>query len=167
MNRAYISLGSNINPAENLRRAVVQLGEYGVVERVSRVWETEPVGLNDQPRFLNAAVLLNTELDARSLKKQALDAVERALGRIRNPGCADAPRPIDVDLVLFNEDVLKIEHRRIPDPEILDRGYVGIPVAELDPGYRHPETGDSLAVIAARFDPDSIGMRCCVGMSIV
>jgi 2-amino-4-hydroxy-6-hydroxymethyldihydropteridine diphosphokinase len=157
-NLAYLSLGSNIEPERNLPAAVALLHRYGVVQAVSSVWESPPVGLTDQPDFLNAAVLLETGLSAQSLRKKAIAAVETALGRVRTEN-KNAPRTIDIDIMLFNRDILQVHGRHIPDPEVLERPFVAIPLAEIAPDYVHPKTGQSLRDIARRFDPTSAGMR--------
>ncbi len=148
MNRAYLSLGSNIDPEQNLAAAVRLLSEQGTVTRVSRVWESAPVGYAEQPRFLNAAVLLLTELSARALRLHLIAEVEGRLGRRRDPGNKNAPRTIDIDIALFNQDVLDIDHRHIPDPDLLERAFVAVPVSELEPDYIHPETKQTLSSIA-------------------
>jgi 7,8-dihydro-6-hydroxymethylpterin-pyrophosphokinase len=70
----------------------------------------------------------------------------------------NAPRTIDIDIMLFNDDVLHVGRRRIPDPEVLERPFVAIPLAEIAPDYVHPETGRSLTEIASQFDPVDAGM---------
>ena len=151
VNRAYLALGSNIEPARNLIEAVRQLAGFGRVVVVSRVWESEPVGFADQPNFLNAALLLETPLSARDFHLGAIETIERLLHRVRDSNNKNAPRTIDVDLALFNREILRIDHRRIPDPDILTRPFVAIPLAELDPGYVHPEDGRTLQKIAEGF----------------
>ena len=159
LNRAYLALGSNIDPEKNLPAAVHHLAEYGRVLAASRVWETVPVGFAAQPNFLNAALLLETPLSARECRLRAIADVEQRLGRIRDPGNKNAPRTIDIDLALFNQDVLQVEQRQIPDPEILERPFLAIPLAELDPAYRHPQDGRTLDEIARLFEPDVSGMK--------
>ncbi len=158
LNRAYLALGSNIDPEKNLPAAVRYLVEFGRVLATSRVWETVPVGFAAQPNFLNAALLLETPLSARDCWLRAIADVEQRLGRIRDPRNKNAPRTIDIDLALFNRDVLEVERRQIPDPEILERPFLAIPLAELDPAYRHPEDGRTLAEIARLFEPAVSGM---------
>jgi 2-amino-4-hydroxy-6-hydroxymethyldihydropteridine diphosphokinase len=148
LNAAYLALGSNIRPVENLREAVSLLTRYGTIRRVSRVWESPPADGADQPHYLNAAVLLETPLSARALRLEAIAFVEAALGRVRVQGDKYAPRTIDIDIVLFNRDILTIDHRRVPDPEIAVRPFLAQPLAELDPDYVHPELGITLAAIA-------------------
>jgi 2-amino-4-hydroxy-6-hydroxymethyldihydropteridine diphosphokinase len=156
-NRAYLSLGTNIQPERNLRAAVARLGEFGRVEAKSTVWQTSPIGLLEQPDFLNAAVLLETPLSAQALREVAIAQIEDALGRVRTEN-KNAPRTIDIDIMLFNNDVLTIGRRHIPDPEVMERPFVVIPLAEIAPGYRHPQTGETLKEIASKFDPAESGM---------
>jgi 2-amino-4-hydroxy-6-hydroxymethyldihydropteridine diphosphokinase len=157
LNQALLSLGSNIEPEQNLPAAVKALARFGRVVRVSSVWESIPIGPPDQPVFLNAAAWLETPLSALDLKKSAIAAIETSLGRVRS---ADrfAPRPIDIDIIFFNSDIIRLGQRRIPDSEELGRPFVAILLAEIAPGYIHPETGETLAAIASRFDPDKEGM---------
>jgi 2-amino-4-hydroxy-6-hydroxymethyldihydropteridine diphosphokinase len=157
-NLAFLSLGSNINPERNLPAAVGHLVRYGRVKAVSGVWETLPIGFLDQPNFLNAAVLLETHLSAQALREEAITAIEATLGRVRTKN-KNAPRTIDIDIVLFNRDLIQLQGRRIPDPEVLERPFVAIPLAEIAPEYVHPETGQSLMEIAKEFDPKRIDMH--------
>ena len=159
MNRAYLGLGSNIDPEANLSAAVAALADYGTVAAVSKVWETEPVGFAKQANFLNAAVLLETELSAEALCLDAIAEIEQRLRRVRDPKNVNAARTIDIDISLFNGDVFTIGHRRIPDPDILTRVFLAIPLAELDGQYVHPEEDRTLAEIAGEFDIESAGMR--------
>jgi 2-amino-4-hydroxy-6-hydroxymethyldihydropteridine diphosphokinase len=147
VNLAYLSLGSNIEPERNLPAAVAHLARFGHVAAVSTVWESVPVGLIGQPNFLNAAALLETPLSAQALREQAIAEIETALGRVRTKD-KNAPRTIDIDIMLFNRDVLQVGRRHIPDPEILERPFVAIPLAEIAPDYIHPETGQTLQQIA-------------------
>ena len=155
-NQALLSLGANIEPERNLPRAVSALSSFGRVVRVSRVWETMPYGPPGQPVFLNAALWLETPLSAPELKS-AISEVETALGRLRSAN-RFAPRPIDIDIIFFNDDILQLGQRRVPDREALERPFVAIPLAEIAPGYIHPGTGDTLAAIATRFAPAEAGM---------
>ncbi|MCH7685880.1 MAG: 2-amino-4-hydroxy-6-hydroxymethyldihydropteridine diphosphokinase [Planctomycetes bacterium] len=158
-NRAFFSLGSNIDPETNLPAAVRELQRFGRTVAVSQVWETEPVGFADQPNFFNAALLLETSLSPWELQFEVVVEVETVLGRIRDPHNKNAPRTIDIDLALFNRDVLKLEQRQIPNPEILERAFVAIPLSELDPEYLHPLENRTLAEIAADFDVELRSMQ--------
>lgn len=157
LNQALLSLGANIKPELNLSAAVKALTQFGRVVRVSSAWESLPFGPSGQPTFLNAAVWLETPLCALELKEQAIAKVETALGRVRS-GNRFAPRPIDIDIIFFNGDILHLGQHHIPDEEALGHPFVAIPLAEIAPDYTHPKTGDTLAAIAARFDPKKSGM---------
>lgn len=158
MNRVYLSLGANIEPAKNLPAAVRLLAEMTRLVAVSSVWKTAPVGLTNQPDFLNAAAIVESELTALAFKQQIINSIEQQLGRLRQ-GNKNAPRPIDIDIMLFNQQILKVGRRHIPDAEILERPFVAIPLAEIAPDYCHPEVGQTLADIAQRFSLDSQTMK--------
>ena len=145
-NRVLVSLGSNINPEHNLKAAVQRLASRFRLRAVSPVYETTPVGKTDQPDFMNAAALVETDLDAAELK-QALQAIEQELGRVRTDD-KNAPRTIDLDISLFNDQALEVGSRRIPDPDILRHPHIARPLADLAPQLRHPETGQTLQAIA-------------------
>jgi 2-amino-4-hydroxy-6-hydroxymethyldihydropteridine diphosphokinase len=158
LHQALLSLGSNVEPEKNLPAAVRKLGRYGQVRRVSGVWQSPPLGNPDQPDYLNAALCLETSLSAGELKETAIAGIEAELGRVRGAD-RNAPRTIDIDIMLFNHERLRIGQRSIPDPEVLERPFVAIPLAEIAPDYIHPVTGETLTEIAARFDPNASGMR--------
>ena len=102
LNRVFVALGSNIEPERNLREAVRLLASRCRLLAVSAVYQTQPVGKTDQPDFLNAAALIETELGAAELKTRVLQDIERALGRVRSAD-KNAPRTIDLDITLFND----------------------------------------------------------------
>jgi 2-amino-4-hydroxy-6-hydroxymethyldihydropteridine diphosphokinase len=151
-NRAYLSLGTNLDPENNLVQAVARLSQFGRIVAASTVWQTKPVGLADQPDFLNAVVLLETTLTAQELREGPITQIEEELGRVRTEN-KNSARTIDIDIMLFNRDVLTVAHRRIPDQEVLERPFVAIPLAEIAQDYIHPETGQKLKDIATQFDP--------------
>lgn len=149
MNRAFISLGSNIDKEANMPAAVEILQELCYVVRVSTVYETLPMGLPDQPNFFNAAVLVETTLEPDELKSQVLDYIERKLERVRTDN-RNAPRTIDVDLTLFNDESLDYSGHHIPDPDLLRFAHVAVPIADIAPELHHPESGEQMKSIAAR-----------------
>lgn len=146
-NRVFIAMGSNIDAEDNLREATRLLAEQCVLVAFSPVYETAPVGKLDQPNFLNAAALIETELSAAELKREVLSGIECQLGRVRVAD-KNAPRTIDLDIALFNTEVLDIDARHIPDPDIVKYAHIAVPLADLAPHYRHPETGQTLREIA-------------------
>jgi 2-amino-4-hydroxy-6-hydroxymethyldihydropteridine diphosphokinase len=120
---------------------------------LSEVYENPAVGDRPQPDFLNAVVALEVDLDPRALQAE-LRRIEAGLGRART---ADkyAPRTIDLDLLLYGDQVIQEGRLRVPDPELPRRAHLAIPLAELAPDQVHPELGESFATIAARLRPDS------------
>ena len=142
--RAYIGLGSNLGDREQaIRSALAAIAELPDTElvRVSSLYDTEPVGEVDQPNFLNAAVMVDTELDARTLLWNLM-LVERRLGRVRTQHWG--PRTIDLDLLLYGDEIIEDEDLRVPHPEIIRRSFVLVPLVELEPRLVHPGTGEPL-----------------------
>jgi len=151
--RAFLSLGSNIEPERHLPLAARLLAGLGRVLAASTVYRNPAVGPTPQTDFLNAAVLLVTSLSPAALRAE-LRRLEANLGRRRGPD-KFAPRTIDIDLVLYGSHVLTEPGLALPDPGLLTWAHLAIPLAELDPDFRHPVTGQSLAAIAERLKPDS------------
>lgn len=157
-NRVFVTLGSNIEPVRNLAAAVEHLRDQVTVLSVSPVYETPPVGTRDQPNFLNAAVLITTPFSADELKVGVLQPIEQALGRVRTED-KNAPRTIDLDIALYNYEILDLGFRHIPDPDLLAHPHVAVPLADLAPYYVHPETGRTLQEIAAGLPQSGIKRR--------
>ena len=147
-NKVYLSLGSNVDRERTYPRAVALLTGLGTVAAVSQVYETRPVGMDDADNFFNGAVLLLTDLTPADLKRRLRDEVEAPLGRRRDPDNRFTPRTIDVDITLWNDDVLEVGDQSIPDPDLLRHVHVAVPLAELAPNLIHPETGQTLRDIA-------------------
>ena len=140
---AYLGLGSNLGDRRAaLREAVARLGEWVVVEAVSGVYETDPVGYEDQPRFLNAVVRCRAALEPEEWVATCLH-VEREMGRIRS--FPNAPRRIDLDVLLVGDRVVDAPGVQVPHPRMPDRAFVLVPLLELDPELVDPRTGRPLA----------------------
>jgi 2-amino-4-hydroxy-6-hydroxymethyldihydropteridine diphosphokinase len=156
----YLSLGSNIKPEQNLYAAVKLLGEACTVLAISPVYRSAPQGFADQPDFLNMAVLvqLPKSMNPFAFKQQIIGDIETALGRVRDPNNKNAPRTIDLDIALWNNDAFDYGHKswHIPDPDILRFAHVAVPLADIAPDYLHPETGQTLAEIAAALDSSTM-----------
>jgi 2-amino-4-hydroxy-6-hydroxymethyldihydropteridine diphosphokinase len=138
--RAYIGLGGNLGDRRALlERAVELLGaEPGVtVVGVSSFRETDPVGLVEQPRFLNGAVAIETELSPRDLLERLL-AVERALGRERT-GPRFGPRTVDLDLLLYDDETVDEPGLTVPHPRLHERRFALEPLVELEPELALPD----------------------------
>lgn len=154
---AAIALGSNLasefgDREANLREAIRRLGELGRVAAISGFYDTEPVGVvGEQPRFLNGALLLETGLTPLELMR-ALLGVERAMGRVREPGVVKGPRVIDLDLLLFGDAVMTTAELTLPHPGMQERRFVMAPLAEIAAGMRHPVLRRTVGELAAGFD---------------
>ncbi|HEY2311807.1 MAG TPA: 2-amino-4-hydroxy-6-hydroxymethyldihydropteridine diphosphokinase [Gaiellaceae bacterium] len=143
MTRAYIGLGANLGDRERTLRAALDAlaAEDGVeVVAVSTLRETDPVGVGDQPRFLNGAAELATTLTARELLHLLL-AVEQRFGRVRVPG-EHGPRTLDLDLLLYGDEELDEPGLTVPHPRLHDRRFVLEPLAELAPVLVIPGHGE-------------------------
>ena len=142
MAKAYLSLGSNLEPQTHLRRAIAELRERFGVVTVSPVYRTPAVGF-DGPDFLNAAAIIDSDLDVYALDDW-LHALEDAHGRRRDQP-RFASRPLDIDIVFFDQLQLKGPgHLEIPRPE-LKYAFVLKPLADIAPEFRDPSSGKTLA----------------------
>lgn len=148
--RVYLGLGSNLGDREfNLLQAIEQLRLLGDVVKVSRPYETDPVGYVDQPEFLNAALLLETDLDPWTLLGR-LKAVEADLGRVET--VRFGPRTIDLDILIFDDLVLSDPELTIPHPRLTERAFVLVPLAEIAPDLVVPGVGLTVRELAGRVD---------------
>ena len=139
MKRAYLSLGSNVGDQQALiEQALARLGAEGVqVRRVSSLYRTEPVGNKAQPWFLNCVAEIATDLMPLQLLRRC-QAVEREGGR--RPGARNGPRPIDIDILLYENAVVRSAQLTIPHAGMAERRFVLIPLRELAAHARHPVT---------------------------
>jgi 2-amino-4-hydroxy-6-hydroxymethyldihydropteridine diphosphokinase len=150
MARAFVGIGSNLGDSHALIAAALELlgGEDGVeVVAVSTLRETDPVGYEDQPRFVNGAAELETELGPRDLLATLL-AIERLLGRVRGEGRRFGPRTIDLDLLLYGQETLDEPGLEVPHPRLHERRFALEPLAELDPALEVPGRGPVQALLA-------------------
>jgi 2-amino-4-hydroxy-6-hydroxymethyldihydropteridine diphosphokinase len=137
--QACLLLGSNIQPEQNIPRAVAHLQRQLTVLQASSIWQSDAMG-SSGPDFLNGALLVSTPLDADALKEQVIHPLEVQLGRVRTEE-KNAPRIIDIDIILFDEILF--------DPTLWKYAYRAVPVAELLPGYRS-DSGEYLKDAALR-----------------
>ena len=155
---AYIGLGGNLGDrAGALRRAVRALAERdGVtVTKRSRVYETEPVG-PAQPRFLNAAVEVSTTLAPRELLAACLD-IEGALGRARRVGePRHVPRPIDLDILLYGNEIVAEPDLIVPHPRLHTRSFALAPLCDIAAALTHPALGRSIADLLREVGMDGV-----------
>ena len=143
---AYLALGANLGDrARQLDQAVARLDASGVrVSARSPLYETDAVSDDPQPPYLNAVVRVETTLAATDLLALCL-SIERHLGRVRPPGRDKAARTIDIDVLLYGDEIVATTSLTIPHPALLGRPFVRIPLADVaTPGLRHPVSGDAL-----------------------
>ncbi len=149
-----IGLGSNIDRDENIPEGVRQLHRHARIEvkRVSRVYRSPAVGVDDAPEFHNAAVLATTDLEPTQLRNE-LRELEARQGRHRAKD-RNAPRTIDLDIVYYGDLVAEFNGWRLPAPDAATAAHVALPVAEVAPDWRHPETGVATKTLAATLASD-------------
>ena len=142
---AYIGFGSNLGDRlENCRNAIGALAALPPCSllKTSSFYETSPVGLVDQPAFINGVVLLETDEDAHWLLSQMLE-IEKTFGRIRD--LKWGPRSIDLDLLFFDDQIINTPELSVPHPSLHERRFVLEPLNEVAPDFRHPSLGKSVA----------------------
>lgn len=135
MARAFIGIGSNIHPAKNVRAALRRLARQARLAGLSTVYCTEPLGPPGQPVYFNCVAEIETNLSPAQVKRAMLRSIEDELWRVRTQD-KYAPRTIDLDLVAYGELALDEGGIRLPDPDILHRPFIAIPLAELAPDLR-------------------------------
>lgn len=133
MARAHIGVGANVGDAVTaVRGAIDALGRLGTVVRKSSLYRSKPWGVRRQPDFINAVALLDTDLDPHALLA-ALQDLEREFGRI--PGPRWGPRALDLDILTYDDGKLSEHGLVIPHPLMRERGFVLVPLAEIDDAY--------------------------------
>ena len=152
MARVYLGLGSNIDPEKNLRLGICELHErYGELD-VSAVYQSTAVGF-EGPDFMNLVVGLDTEAGPDDVHEQ-IEAIHNMAGRNRDEGKFSS-RPLDIDLLLYNDLVIDERAIRLPRSDILEYSFVLRPLAELAPALVHPVTGLTMAEHWRMFDQES------------
>lgn len=147
---AFVALGSNLGDREgNLRRALELLSQNGVeIVKISKFIETEPYGVIDQPRFLNGVCQVKTVLKPLELLRLLL-AVEKEMGRVRLRHWGE--RNIDLDLLLYEDVIIDTEELRLPHPDMVNRDFVMLPLAEIAPELKYHVLDKTMAELAAEF----------------
>ena len=148
MTIAYVALGANLGDAEGSLRAVMR--ELATLPGIrllksSSLYRTAPVGLKNQPDFINAAATLETDLDSRTLL-QTLFGIEQRFGRQRS--IPNAPRTLDLDLLLYGDEVSDDSTLTLPHPRMHERAFVLAPLAEIAPGLNIPGKGKVTDLLA-------------------
>jgi len=138
----YLGLGSNMgNRQDNLDRALDFLSQRLRVEKISSVYDTEPIGNVQQPRFLNLVCQVYTRLAPMGLLILA-KGIELKLGR--TSGKSNAPRPIDIDILFYGDKIIETPELIIPHPRVAERAFVLVPLAEIAPDLVHPVSGKAI-----------------------
>jgi len=151
---AYVGIGSNLgNRKENCERAIklLEAGNIKVTKRSSMI-ETEPWGIENQPKFINMAVEIETDLKPEELL-QFLKKIEDEIGR--SPAERWRPRIIDLDILLYDDLILKTPELEIPHPHIAEREFVLKPLAEIAPEKIHPVLKKSIKDLFSQFPQSS------------
>jgi len=154
----YLSLGSNIGDRDkSLRTAISKLGEAKVrVTRVSSFYETEPVDLREQPWFLNCVVQGETEIPALDLLR-ALREIESRMGSKKL--VPKGPRLIDVDMLLYGNEIIDTPELQVPHPRMLQRRFVLVPLAEIAPSLKHPSWKATAGELLANLSDASVARK--------
>ena len=153
LHRAYIALGSNLpsiagDSKATIRGAIERLASLARIDAVSSMYETDPVGYAEQPRFINAAAVLTTNLSPDALLKEML-VIEREFGRDRDRGIPKGPRTLDLDLLLYDDLILDSADLTLPHPSLHERRFVLAPLAEIASDVIHPQLMKSMARLFA------------------
>lgn len=154
---AFLGLGSNVGDRrDHLAHALRRLDEEYDLTGVSSLWETEPVGYEDQDRFLNLVARIETDTTPRALL-ETVRAIEEERGRERT--FPNGPRTLDIDLLLFGDVVVDEEGLEVPHPRMAERPFVLVPLLELDTGIEDPGTGERYAEMEAAQPSSRSGME--------
>jgi 2-amino-4-hydroxy-6-hydroxymethyldihydropteridine diphosphokinase len=154
MPRIYLAFGTNLGerPA-NLRAVQAALPPAVTLRRISPIYETEPWGITDQPRFLNQVAEGETQLAPGDLLLYLKD-LERRLGRTE--GERYGPRVIDIDILSYGRRVVNLPDLQIPHPRLAERAFVLVPLADLNPGWKHPASGKTVIELLAGLDTSGV-----------
>jgi 2-amino-4-hydroxy-6-hydroxymethyldihydropteridine diphosphokinase len=150
--KAYLSLGSNLGDRKaNIEQAIAALEDGNLrTGKVSSFYETEPVGFKHQPWYLNVALEIETTLSPLELLERC-KGIEQSMGRVKP--FADAPRIVDLDILLYGDRIISAERLNLPHPRLAERNFVLEPLAEIAPGLIHPVLGRSIqALLETSFD---------------
>jgi 2-amino-4-hydroxy-6-hydroxymethyldihydropteridine diphosphokinase len=150
----YIALGSNIGDRlQNLQAAIDAMPPQVIVQSASKIYETAPWGVLDQPDFLNQVLEVETDLSPEALLA-FIKNIEAKLGRQQT--IRYGPRRIDLDILFYEERVMDVQGLQIPHPRLHDRAFVLVPLADLAPDLRHPQTGKTIRELLAQLDTSDV-----------
>ena len=155
MQRAFISIGSNISPAVNIRKAIHSLSKRVQVTGLSTVYCTKAIDRPDEPDYFNCVLEIRTGISPEDLQYLILREIENDLGRMRRED-KYAARTIDLDLILYGEMVIASDKLTVPDPEILERSFLAIPLHELDQNLVIPGISMPIKDIVGKFQESAM-----------
>lgn len=155
MARAFVGIGSNIDPAENVRLAISRLAGKTQVVAISMVYRTDALGRPEQPPYYNCVVEIETDVPPEEVKRTILRPIETSLGRTRSVD-KYASRTIDLDLIVYGDLAMEDGDIRLPDPEILERPFLAIPLCELAPDLVLAGYNRGIADIASTLRQDGM-----------
>ncbi len=154
-NKVFLGLSTNIgSKEENLKTALSEIEEFSKVEKISSFYKTPPYGYRDQDDFLNMATEISTELTAIELIVK-LQEVEHKMGRVRE--IKNGPRVIDIDILLYNNEIIKHPNLKVPHPEMHKRNFVLAPLAEIAAETKHPILSKTIQTLQKELiNPDKV-----------
>lgn len=154
MAKIYLGIGSNVGDRQNfIKNALSALSEQVQIEDISSIYRTEPWGNQDQPEFLNVCAGGSTTLPPKELLA-FIKSVESVLGRTHSEKWG--PREIDIDILFYNDEVVKFPGLNIPHPYLAERAFVLIPLAEIAADFVHPVLQSSISELASKVDSQGI-----------
>jgi 2-amino-4-hydroxy-6-hydroxymethyldihydropteridine diphosphokinase len=153
----YFGLGSNLgNRKSNLGEAIRQIGEFAVIKKTSSIYETEPWGLKDQPKFLNQVILVESTLGPNELLSLVKN-IETKMGRKKSVHFG--PRLIDVDILFYDNYMINTPELTIPHPHLIERAFVLVPLDEIAPKLIHPQVQKTIKELLQGVDKSRILAR--------
>jgi 2-amino-4-hydroxy-6-hydroxymethyldihydropteridine diphosphokinase len=153
MNTSYLLIGGNLgNRQENLAKAIALIGnQCGTIVQLSPLYETAAWGNTNQPAFLNQAIALATTLGPQQLLQQLL-AIETSMGRIRSQKFG--PRTIDIDILLYNQELIATPALTVPHPHLPNRRFALLPLVTIAPHYTHPQLNKTITALLQQCSDD-------------
>ena len=154
--QVYLGLGSNLgNRKNNLEDAVGLIAEFAVIKKCSSIYETEPWGLKDQPKFLNQVLLVESTLEPNEILSH-LKRIEQQMGRKKS--VRYGPRLIDLDILFFDELIMNSADLTIPHPRLTERAFVLVPLAEISPQLNHPQYHKTIKTLLQDVDAGGVSL---------
>ena len=155
MTQAFIGIGSNIAPEQNIREALARLSRFVRLTSISTFYREPAIDRPNDPPFYNGVVAIETDLPPAELKSGVLRPIEAAIGRRRSADKYD-PRAIDLDLLLYDHLIVSTGELTLPDPDILSRAFVALPLYEIAPQLVLPDCRLPIRQVAAQFAAENI-----------